>query len=232
AFFVGSGTTGGMNRVARTLSQRFPERDVVITSLMEHHSNDLPHRKHFREVVHAHTASGSTAMGPVDVGAIARALEAHAGRVAYVAITGVSNVTGLLNPIREIAKLAHTHGALMVVDGAQMVAHVPVQMSGNTDPAEDIDVFVFSGHKIYAPGSPGVVVARKELFLGQEPVEVGGGMVDDVWTDRYTPTAALPCREEAGTPNITGAIGLAAALYALDQVGMDTVYAHRRQVME
>ncbi len=231
AFFVGSGTTGGMNRVARTLSQRFPERDVVVTSLMEHHSNDLPHRKHFRKVVHANTANGGSAMGPVDVAAIEQALKAHAGRVAYVSITGVSNVTGMLNPIREIAAIAHAHSALMVVDGAQMVAHVPVQMSGNPDPADDIDVFVFSGHKIYAPGSPGVVVARKELFLGQEPVEVGGGMVDDVWTDRYTPTATLPDREEAGTPNIPGAIGLAAALYALDGVGMDLVYAEETELM-
>jgi cysteine desulfurase / selenocysteine lyase len=232
AFFVGSGTTGGMNRVAQTLSQRLPGRNVVITSLMEHHSNDLPHRKHFREVVHAYTATGNTAMGPVDVAAIERALKAHPGRVAYVSITGVSNVTGFLNPIPEIAALAHAHGALMVVDGAQMVAHVPVQMSGNGDPAEDIDILVFSGHKIYAPGSPGVVVGRKELFSGQEPVEVGGGMVDDVWTDRYTPTATLPDREEAGTPNITGAIGLAAALYALDQVGMDTVYAEETKLMD
>jgi|LNFM01.1.fsa_nt_gb cysteine desulfurase/selenocysteine lyase len=223
AFFVGSGATGGMNRVAATLARRLPERDVVITSIMEHHSNDLPHRKHFKTVVHVPPESGSTSMGCVCVKAIERALEANKGRVAYIAVTGVSNVTGIINPVHEIAALAHAHGALMVVDAAQMVAHVPIRMSGNADPAEDIDVVVFSGHKIYAPGSPGVVVARRELFEGQEPVEVGGGMVDDVWLDRYTPTAALPDREEAGTPNITGAIGLGAALYALHKIGMDVV---------
>ncbi len=223
AFFVGSGATGGMNRVAATLAGRLPGRDVVITSIMEHHSNDLPHRKHFKTVVHAPPESGSTSMGCVDVKAIERALEAHKGRVAYVSVTGVSNVTGIINPIHEIAALAHAHGALMVVDAAQMIAHVPIRMSGNVDPGEDIDVVVFSGHKIYAPGSPGVVVARRELFEGLEPIEVGGGMVDDVWLDRYTPTAALPDREEAGTPNISGAIGLGAALYALHKIGMDVV---------
>jgi len=231
AYFVGSGTTGGMNRVARTLSLLHPEKDVVITSLMEHHSNDLPHRKHFKKVVHAHTSAGSSAMGSVDVRAIEKALKEHPGRVAYVSITGVSNVTGLLNPIAEIAEIAHAHGALMVVDGAQMVAHVPVQMSGNANPAHDIDVFVFSGHKIYAPGSPGVVVAKKELLLAHDPVEVGGGMVEDVWLDRYTATKTLPDREEAGTPNIPGAIGLAAALYALDKVGMDVIYADETELM-
>ncbi len=236
AFFVGSGTTGAMNRIAATLARRMPERDVVITSLMEHHSNDLPHRKHFKTVVHAGTASGGSAtgassMGAVDVGAIEKALKSHPGRVAYVSVTGVSNVTGIVNPIHDIAALAHAHGALMVVDGAQLVAHVPVQMSGHSDPAGDIDILAFSGHKIYAPGSPGVVVARRELFEGHEPVEVGGGMVDDVRLDRYIPTAALPDREEAGTPNITGAIGLGAALYALDRVGMDVVFDDETRLM-
>lgn len=230
-FFVGSGTTGGMNRVAATLRRRHPERDVVITTLMEHHSNDLPHRANFAKVIHVGPSDANGSMGAVDLVALERALKEHRGRVAYVTVTGVSNVTGIINPVHEIAALAHDHDALMVVDGAQMVAHVPVRMSGNADPRHDIDILVFSGHKIYAPGSPGVVVGRRDLFLGHTPIEVGGGMVDDVWTDRYTPTAALPDREEAGTPNITGAIGLAAALYALDRVGMDVVYAEETELM-
>lgn len=231
AFFVGSGTTGGMNRLAQRLSQQLPDRDMVITSVMEHHSNDLPHRKHFREVIHIPPASVGSAIGAVDVPAIERALKTYADRVAYVSVTGVSNVTGIVNPIYDIAALAHAHGALMIVDGAQMVAHMPVIMSGHSDPALDIDALVFSGHKIYAPGSPGVVVARKKLLEGGVPFEVGGGMVDDVWIDRYMPTAALPDREEAGTPNIVGAIGLAAALYALDRVGMHTVHAEEAALM-
>lgn len=232
SFFVGSGTTGGMNRVARTLSRQLPGRDVVITSIMEHHSNDLPHRKHFREVVHVPLEAGDSSMGCIDIGAMERALEAHKGRVAYVAITGVSNVTGIINPVHEIAQLAHRHGALIVIDGAQMVAHMPITMSGHDDPTRDLDVLVFSGHKIYAPGSPGVVVARTDLLLGLEPDEVGGGMVDVVHTDRYVATAKMPDREEAGTPNIPGAIGLAAALHALDQVGMDVVFHDECELMD
>ncbi len=231
AFFTGQGTTGGMNRVAQTLRTQRPGRDVVITSVMEHHSNDLPHRKHFPHVVHVPAESGATSMGCVCVKAVEEALKLHGQRVNYIAITGVSNVTGIINPVRQLAELAHRYGALLVVDAAQMIAHLPIQMSGHQDGAYDIDVLVFSGHKIYAPGSPGVVVARKDLFSGVEPQEVGGGMVDDVWLDRFTATAKLPDREEAGTPNICGSIGLATALYALDQVGMETIAHEETQLI-
>ena len=223
AFFTGHGTTAGINRVARTLRAQRPERDVVITSVMEHHSNDLPHRKHFPHVVHVPTEAGPTSMGCVCLKSVEDALRTYGERVNYISITGVSNVTGIINPVHELAELAHRYGTLLVVDAAQMIAHLPVRMSGHEEPAHDIDVLVFSGHKIYAPGSPGVVVARKELFNGVEPQEVGGGMVTDVWLDRFAPTAEFPDREEAGTPNICGSVGLAAALYALDRVGMDTI---------
>ncbi len=231
AIFVGSGATGGINRVARTLSTLSPDRDVVITSIMEHHSNDLPHRKNFREVVHIPALRNAGMPGTVDLSALEAALQAHHGRVNYVAITGVSNVTGIVNPIYEAAALAHRYGTRLLVDAAQMMAHVPVCMTGNENPDHDIDILVFSGHKIYAPGSPGVVVARKSLFDIADPTEVGGGMVEDVWLDRYTATAKLPDREEAGTPNICGAIGLAAALYALDSVGMDLVHEQESELI-
>ena len=232
AFFTGSGTTAGINRVAQALRAKRPDRDVVITSVMEHHSNDLPHRKNFRHVVHVPAAVGATAMGSVSIDGIEQALKEHGERVNYIAITGVSNVTGIINPIHELAELAHRYGALLVVDGAQMIAHLPIQMSGHKEAAHNIDVLVFSGHKIYAPGSPGVVIARKDLLSGVEPQEVGGGMVDDVWLDRFTATEKFPDREEAGTPNICGAVGLAAALYALDRVGMDVIAEEETQLME
>jgi len=230
-FFTGSGTTAGMNRVARALRLARPGRDMVVTSIMEHHSNDLPHRKHFPEVVHIGLAPAEDSFGGVDMARMREVFQAHGARINYVAITGVSNVTGTLNPIHEIAALAHRHGALIVVDAAQMAAHVPIRMSGNTDPADDIDVAVFSGHKVYAPGSPGVVVSRRELFAATEPEEVGGGMVDTVWLDRYTVSTAFPDREEAGTPNIPGAIGLGAALYALQRVGMEAIAAEESSLM-
>ena len=147
-------------------------------------------------------------------------------------MTGVSNVTGIVNPVHEIARIAHRHDALIVVDAAQMVAHMPIQMSGHADCADDLDVIAFSGHKVYAPGSPGVVVARSSLFSSIEPVEVGGGMVDGVWVDRYTPTQRMPDREEAGTPNIPGAIGLGAALYTLQRIGMENIQAEEELLLE
>lgn len=221
AFFVGSGTTGGINRIARTLREKRPDRDTVIVSIMEHHSNDLPHRRNFKQVIHIPARIVKSALGCVDLERLEQALQEHRDRVNYVAVTGVSNVTGIINPIYDIAELAHRHGALTVVDAAQMAAHVPIQVSGHANQARDLDILAFSGHKIYAPGSPGVVVTRKEHFLGIEPVEVGGGMVKDVFINRYIATEEFPDREEAGTPNICGAIALAAVLYTLNKIGMD-----------
>ena len=220
-FFTGSGTTAGMNRLARILHSLNPDKDTALVSIMEHHSNDLPHRKHLGRVIHLRVSSAVGGLGSVDLKHMEVVLKREKGRVNYVAITGVSNVTGIINPINKIAKLAHTYGALMIVDGAQMLAHVPIQMSGNADPDENIDALVFSGHKTYVPGSPGVVVARKDLLSSNEPEEVGGGMVERVFTERYTVTDKFPDREEAGTPNIPGAIGLATAIEVLDRIGID-----------
>jgi selenocysteine lyase/cysteine desulfurase len=199
---------------------------------MEHHSNDLPHRKHLGRVIHLRVSTECGGLGAVDLNHMGEVLKREKGRVNYVAITGVSNVTGIINPVKEIAKLAHAHGAFMIVDGAQMLAHVPVQMSGNDNPAEDIDALVFSGHKTYVPGSPGVVVARKDLLSPIEPEEVGGGMVERVFTERYTVTDKFPDREEAGTPNIPGAIGLAAAIEVLDRIGMDYLLEEETQLLK
>jgi selenocysteine lyase/cysteine desulfurase len=112
----------------------------------------------------------------------------------------------------------HAVGAYLLVDASQMIAHAPVSMDD-----ADIDVLVFSGHKIYAPGSPGAVIAKKSLLNAIKPAELGGGMVDDVYIEEYMPTDTLPDREEAGTPNIVGAITLGAVLDLLTRVGMDKV---------
>jgi selenocysteine lyase/cysteine desulfurase len=139
-------------------------------------------------------------------------------------MTGISNVTGIINPIYDIAELAHGYGALVLIDGAQMAAHMPVQMSGHSNPARNIDAFVFSGHKTYVPGSPGVVVCRKNILTAIEPEELGGGMVEDVFVDKYIIKDYFPDREEAGTPNIPGAIALAAAIEVMERIGMETIY--------
>ncbi len=222
-FFVGSGTTGGINRIARTLSRKRPDRDVVITSIMEHHSNDLPHRKHFNKVVHIPVVVTEQGLGSVDLKRLEAALEQYGDRVNYISVTGVSNVTGIINPIYDVAELAHRYGTLILVDAAQMAAHVPIKMSGHANPLRNLDMVAMSGHKIYTPSSPGVVITRRELFSGVEPVEVGGGMVDDVYVEHYLSTENFPDREEAGTPNIAGAIALASVLYTLKKIGMDAI---------
>mgnify|MGYP002631701751 CR=1 FL=1 len=223
-FFTGSGTTGGVNRLARIFRDYRPERDTVLVSLMEHHSNDLPHRKHSGRVIHLPLDMRDTRPGCINLESVERELIKHKDRINYIAVTAVSNVTGIINPIYEIAELAHKYDALILVDGAQAVAHLPVKLYGHLNPGRNIDAFVFSGHKTYVPGSPGVVVCRKDILSAIEPEEVGGGMVDRVYVDRYTVKEAFPDREEAGTPNIPGAIGLAAAIEVMDQIGMDVIF--------
>ena len=222
-FFVGSGTTGGINRVARTLARKWPKRDVVITTVMEHHSNDLPHRKNFAKVAHVPVRVTENGFGCADLERIEQALVEYRGRVNYISVTGVSNVTGIINPIYDIAELAHRHGTLIMIDAAQMAAHVPIKMSGHDNPDRNLDIVCLSGHKIYAPSSPGAVVTRLDLFSEVEPDEVGGGMVEDVYLDRYLSTDKFPDREEAGTPNIVGAIALATVLCALKKIGMEYI---------
>jgi selenocysteine lyase/cysteine desulfurase len=234
--FTGTGVTGGLNRMARVLaeSRRLsgPERDVVITTMMEHHANDLPHRKHAGRVVHVPLEKDPDGeAGRVDVGALRAAIQEHADRLNYVAITAASNVTGIINPVHEVARLAHEVGALCVVDAAQSAAHLPLSVRGHhSDDA--IDVMCLSGHKIYAPGSPGVIVARKDLFEGLEPQEVGGGIVDRVETESYQIMDALPEREEAGTPNLPGAFLLASTLYLMGRIGMDVIEADERALTQ
>lgn len=223
-FFTGSGTTAGINRMARVFRDYRPDRKTTMVSIMEHHSNDLPHRKHMERVIHLPLESPTGNPGCVDLHALEKELKKNRDRINYIAITGVSNVTGIINPIYDAAVLAHRYGALVLVDGAQMASHVPVQISGHTDPLRNIDAFVFSGHKTYAPGSPGVVVCRKDILSAIEPEEVGGGMVEQVLVDSYIIKDFFPDREEAGTPNIPGAVALAVALDILDSIGMDEIY--------
>ena len=222
-FFSGSGTTSGMNRIARIFNHLQPNKDIVLISIMEHHSNDLPHRKHGGHVIHIPVDTHESKIGCIDMDLLEHYLIKYKGRVNYVSITGISNVTGIINPINEVAKLAHNYGAYIVVDAAQMAAHVPIKMSGHSDPEMDIDALIFSGHKTYAPGSPGVVIARKNLISAIEPEEVGGGMVDRVFPEKYYITKTFPDREEAGTPNIVGAVTLGAAIDILGKIGMENV---------
>jgi len=225
--FLGSGTTAAANRVAQGLAATRAGKEVVLVSSMEHHSNDLPHRHHSKIVEHIPLVGEGAHPGQVDLDALEGLLKRHAGKVNYIAVTGVSNVTGILNPLADMAQLAHAHGALMVVDGAQMVAHAPVDLAGC-----DIDFFIFSGHKVYAPGSPGVMVGRRELVEAMSPTQLGGGMVGAVSKWGYDLATSLEDREQAGTPNIPGTLALACVLSALNKLGMDEVFEREKALAQ
>ena len=225
AFFAGSGCTATLNRLARILAAQRPERNLVLVSLMEHHANDLPHRKHAGTVIHLPLTGQSSALGAIDLTALERLFKQHQGRVNAVAVSAASNVTGIVNPVHAIAALAHAYGAWIIVDASQALAHAPLPISDTGAPERQLDALVFSGHKLYAPGSPGVAVVRRSLLDGQEPDEVGGGMVDDVSLTGYQVTPRFPDREEAGTPNILGAVQLGAVLNMLQRVGMAQIHA-------
>ena len=232
SFFMGSGVTAGMNRVAKTLNRLRPDRDIVLVSMMEHHSNDLPHRKHGGKVIHIPLEKNHQMPGKVNIEILEKYLNRFSDRINYVSITGLSNVTGIINNINEIAAIVHKYNVYLVVDAAQMAAHVPIKMSGFNNKDKEIDVLLFSGHKTYAPGSPGVVVARKSFLNSVEPEDVGGGMVDKVYPDNYFVTKKFPDREEAGTPNILGAITLGSSIHVLDTIGMNNILDEDKNLIQ
>jgi selenocysteine lyase/cysteine desulfurase len=215
-------STEALNKI--THYARFGPDDIVLATGMEHHSNDLPWRKVCR-VVHA----GILPDGSVDVPALKRALAAHAGKVKFVAVTGAANVTGICNPIHDIAEWAHEAGAKIVVDAAQLVPHRPVNVLPNDDPRH-LDFLVYSAHKMYAPFGIGVLVGPRDFFEGHEPDIVGGGTVGYVGFDEVE-WAGLPQKEEAGSPNVVGAVALAEAINILRGVGMAGIAAHEQQLL-
>jgi selenocysteine lyase/cysteine desulfurase len=214
-------TTEGMNLLANTIS--FAPGDRVLTTILEHHSSDLPWRSKAK-VEHLPVNSE----GQIDLQDLERRLDPSKGRVRVVSMTGASNITGSVLPIHEIATLAHKYGALMVVDGAQLVPHRQVRMKPHSD-AGHIDFLVFSGHKMNCPVGVGAVVGRRDIFAAAAPYQTGGGTISTVTVDSVT-WAAPPERNEAGTPNIMGLLALARTIQVLEAVGMDAIDAHEREL--
>jgi selenocysteine lyase/cysteine desulfurase len=218
----GKNTTEAINKLAR----RFPfapEKDVVLTSGMEHHSNDLPWRSAAR-TIHV----GLTPEGQLDEADFDRLLKKYAGRVALVAITGASNVTGYLNPIHRLAQKSHDAEAQILVDCAQLAPHRAVEMLSLEDPAH-LDYVAISAHKMYAPFGTGALVGRRDTFEQGDPDMRGGGTVEIVTLDDVI-WAEPPDREEAGSPNTIGAVALAAAVAQLTKIGMDHVARHEAEL--
>jgi selenocysteine lyase/cysteine desulfurase len=215
-------TTESINKLARIFP--FGPGAVVLTTLMEHHSNELPWRRH-AEVVHV----GLKPDGSLDLDDYARKLTELRGRVELVAVTGASNVSGWVNPVHDLARLAHAAGAKIMVDAAQLAPHRPIDMRPPADPAH-LDFLAFSAHKMYAPFGVGVLVGDREALKNAEPDMVGGGMVDIVTTEAAY-FSDLPEREEAGTPNIVGVVALAAVIRLLGEVGWDAIQAHEERLV-
>ncbi|MBC8367486.1 aminotransferase class V-fold PLP-dependent enzyme, partial [bacterium] len=200
-----------------------PDNDVVLSSIMEHHSNDLPWRGKAR-VEHI----PADKEGDLDLDWLENKLVEHAGAVKVVAITGASNVLGNVTPIHDIAEMAHKHGAKIAVDGAQLVPHRKVNLCESDDPCH-IDYLVFSAHKMNSPYGEGAVVGDFQHFADAAPYLQGGGTVYSVGLDHVI-WADPPDKQEAGTPNILGMLALAKAIEIMERVGMDAIEAHEAKL--
>ena len=217
----GKNTSEAINKLAR----RFPltKDDVVLVSLLEHHSNDLPWRA-VATVDHV----AANALGELDEADFDRKLEQYKGRVKLVAVTGASNVTGFLPPIHHLAEKAHAAGAQILVDCAQLAPHRPIAIGALDDPAH-LDYVAISAHKMYAPFGTGALVGRRDTFERGAPDYSGGGTIEIVTVDAVE-WAAPPDRDEAGSPNVVGAVALAAAIQALQAIGMAAIADHEAEL--
>ena len=212
------GTTTGLNWIGRFAEEILEEGDEVLISIMEHHSNILPWqeacRKTGAKLVYVYLKDGG-----LDLEDFRKKLT---NRTKFVSIAHASNVLGVINPVQEIAQLAHEKGAIVVVDGAQSVPHMKIDVQ-----TLDADFFVFSGHKMAGPTGIGVLYGKEKYLNQMSPVEFGGEMIDFVYEQSAT-WKELPWKFEAGTPNMAGAIGLAAAIDYLEVIGMDAIERHEQ----
>ncbi len=218
------GTTEAINLVAATWGRtHLGPGDRVLVPALEHHSNIVPWQMVAAETGAEVLPIDVNAAGEVDLAALEVLLDE---RVKLVALTHVSNALGTVNPVREVAALARRVGALVLVDGAQAVAHEPVDVQ-----ALGCDFYAFSGHKVFGPTGIGVLWGREELLDAMPPYQGGGEMIETV---RFEGTTwnALPYKFEAGTPDIAGAIGLAAALRYLEGLDRAAIAAHEARLLE
>ena len=210
-------TTDGLNKLASALIES-PD-DLVLTTRIEHHANDLPWRERCR-VVYAEVDE----KGRVKYDDIERLLANN--QVKYVTVSAASNVTGYVTDVHRVAALAHKYGAKIIVDGAQIVAHRAFSMAGKT-PDEDIDFFAFSAHKMYSPFGGGAIVGLTEVLNEHMPKFYGGGTVNIV-ADDWVRYKDAPASYEAGSPNYPGVIGLGKAIEVLKEVGFESIQEHEK----
>lgn len=218
------GTTEAINLVAQSFGRpHLGADDNVIISAIEHHSNIVPW-----QMVCAQTGAELRVVpvndaGELDVDMFERLIGPN---TKMVAVTHLSNALGTIPPVARIIEMAHAHGVPVLLDGAQAIAHLGVDVR-----ALDCDFYAFSGHKIFGPTGIGVLYGREALLEAMPPYQVGGDMIRTV-TFGQTEYNVLPYKFEAGTPNIAGAIGLGAALDYVSGVGIDAIAAHEQDLLD
>ncbi|OEF99402.1 cysteine desulfurase [Vulcanibacillus modesticaldus] len=218
------GTTSAINLVASSYGRSYlKEGDEIVITYMEHHSNLIP----WQQVA---KVTGATLkyipLQPDGTMKIEDIKATITDKTKFVAMTQVSNVLGTVNPIKEVVKIAHSYGAKVLVDGAQSVPHMKVDVQ-----ELDCDFLAFSGHKMSGPTGIGVLYGKKGILEQMEPVEFGGEMIDFV--DLYDSTwKELPWKFEGGTPIIAGAVGLGAAIDFLQSIGMDEIEKHEHELIK
>ena len=214
------GTTEAINLVAGAYGRATVRAgDSVVVTAMDHHSNLVPWQILCQEKGATLRMVEITEDGRIDLSDFGRALEA---RPKIVAFPYVSNALGTVNPAAQLAKLAHGVGAVVVVDGAQSTPHVKVDVQ-----ALDCDFYALSGHKMLGPMGSGALVAKPALLEAMPPYHGGGEMISRVWDDHST-YHTIPHKFEAGTPNVEGAVGLAAAIGYLEGIGLERIAEHER----
>lgn len=219
-----SGTTMSINLVAQAWGRKFLRPgDEILLNEMEHHANLVPWQQTAKATGAKLKYVPLTADGQLDATHFDRLITS---RTKLVAVTGMSNVLGTTNPIRELAARAHQVGAVILVDGAQSVPHLPTDVRN-----PQIDFLAFSGHKLFGPTGIGVLYGRRELLETMDPFLCGGNMISEVHLDSST-WAELPSKFEAGTIPIAEAIGLGAAIDYVQSLGFDAIHAQETMLLE
>lgn len=216
------GTTTSLNTVAASYAvANVKEGDEIVITYMEHHSNIIPWQQVARKTGAQLKYIPLQADGTISLDDARATITAN---TKVVSVMQVSNVLGVINPVKEIAEIAHQNGAIMVVDAAQSAPHMKIDVQDL-----DCDFLAFSGHKMCAPTGIGVLYGKKQLLEKMEPIEFGGEMIDFV--ELYESTwKELPWKFEAGTPIIAGAIGLGAAIDFLNEIGLDNIAEHEHRL--
>ncbi len=216
--------TEAINLVAQSWGRvNLGKSDIVVLSLMEHHSNIVPWQLLQQEKKFQIVYLSVTKEGKLDLAELKKVLKTE--KVKLISLVHQSNVLGTINPVKEIVRLGHHSGAKVLIDGAQAAAHFPVNVS-----KIDADFYIFTGHKMLGPTGIGVLYGQEKLLEAMHPFLGGGDMIRSVRTEGST-WNDLPHKFEAGTPNIAGAIGLGAAIDYLNQRGMKKIYAQEKKLL-